>query len=58
MTPSDIEQFFPTPQFGDMQDVAPVTMGQSGASVYSVTTETGAYILRIRGQDHESWEKV
>ena len=38
--------------------MAPVTMGQSGASVYSVTTETGAYILRIHGQDHDSWEKV
>jgi hypothetical protein len=33
-------------------------MGQSGASVYSVTTETGAYILRIHGQDHDCWKKV
>lgn len=33
-------------------------MGQSGASVHAVTTETGAYILRIHGGDDESWQKI
>jgi len=32
--------------------------GQSAASVYSVTTATGAYISRIHGQEHDSWKKA
>ncbi len=57
MTPGDLQQFFPTSQFGDIGNVAPVMMGQSAAS-YSVSTETGEYMLRIHGADNDSWEKV
>lgn len=33
-------------------------MGQSGANVYSVTTDTGAYILRIHDEDDASWRNA
>jgi thiamine kinase-like enzyme len=58
MAPRNLQRFFPASQFGAMSDVVPLTMGQSGASVYSVTTETGTYVLRIHGQDDDSWNKV
>ena len=58
MPPKDLQQFFPVGQFGDITDVVPLTMGQSGANVFSVTTKTGVYVLRVHGQDQESWEKV
>ena len=58
MPPDSLQHFFPVVQFGDIKEVVSLTIGQSGARVFSVTTETGAYILRIHGQDRESWEKV
>jgi aminoglycoside phosphotransferase (APT) family kinase protein len=58
MTPNDLQRFLPTAQFGEIRDVVPVTMGQSGANVYSVTTETGEYILRVHGESTDSWRKV
>jgi aminoglycoside phosphotransferase (APT) family kinase protein len=58
MAPKDLQRFFPTAQFGGINDIVPITMGQSGANVYSVTTETGAYILRVHGEDDGSWKKA
>ena len=58
MAPKDLRRFFAAAQFGGINDIVPVTMGQSGANVYSVTTETGAYILRVHGKDDGSWKKA
>lgn len=58
MPPKTPQHFFPITKFGDITDVVPLTMGQSGASVSSVNTETGTYVLRVHGKDQESWEKV
>ncbi len=53
-----LDQFFPREQFGALLAAVPLTMGQSGASVYSATTETGDYILRIHGGNYGPWEQV
>ncbi len=58
MPPKDLERFIPTAQFGAVSEIVPITMGQSGAKVYSATTESGAYILRIQGQDDGSWKNA
>ena len=51
-------QAFSAAQFGGINDIVPITMGQSGANVYSVTTNTGAYILRIHDEDDASWRNA
>ncbi len=58
MVPNDLQRFFPAAQFGELRDVVPLTMGQSGSNVYSVTAETGEYILRIHGEHSGSWKNV
>lgn len=58
MTPKDLQRFFPAAQFGGITEIVPITMGQSGASVYSATTETGTYILRIHREDDGSWQNT
>lgn len=43
------ESFFPVAQFGAVKMVTPVSTGLSGADVYAVETETGAFFLRLHG---------
>lgn len=57
MNRPDPRSFFPTHKFGEIQDITPITMGMSGAAVYSVTTEKGSFILRIHGADRKLWER-
>ncbi|HEV7994101.1 MAG TPA: phosphotransferase [Gemmatimonadaceae bacterium] len=42
-----IQHHLPPERFGAIRDVVPISVGLSGAGVYSVTTETGDYVLRI-----------
>ena len=58
LTPQSVQRFFPKAQFGETREVVPLTMGMSGAGVFSVTTDTGVFVLRIHGQDQDSWNKV
>lgn len=58
MSPHSVQKFFPASQFGRIKQLVPLTMGQSGASVSSVDTETGNYVLRVHGEEQESWERV
>ncbi len=41
------EGFFPAERFGAVKMVTPVSDGLSGAGVFAVTTETGAFFLRL-----------
>ena len=54
----NLQRFFPTSQFGVTREVVPLTMGLSGAAVYSATTDAGVFVLRIHGQDRDSWKKI
>lgn len=55
---TDPRRFFPAAQFGDVREFAPITMGLSGAAVYSVTTSTGDFILRIQPADRKAWDRT
>jgi hypothetical protein len=58
MAPKDLKRVFPTTQFGGINEIVPITMGQSDAKVYSATTETGTYVLRICSEDDGSWKNA
>jgi aminoglycoside phosphotransferase (APT) family kinase protein len=51
----DPRSFFPAARFGDVRDVRPISVGLSGAAVYSVTTSTGEFVLRVQGEDRSAW---
>ncbi|MCU1330421.1 MAG: aminoglycoside phosphotransferase [Bryobacterales bacterium] len=58
MTLHELARYFPEGSFGGVRDAVALSMGQSGALVYSVETEKGTYILRIHGGNHGSWQQV
>jgi aminoglycoside phosphotransferase (APT) family kinase protein len=47
MKHGDIARYLPADHFGAILDAAPISMGLSGASVYSVVTERGDFVLRV-----------
>jgi aminoglycoside phosphotransferase (APT) family kinase protein len=51
----DPRSFFPAARFGDVRVVRPISVGLSGAAVYSVTTSTGEFVLRVQGDDRSAW---
>lgn len=58
MTNFEPRSFFPADTFGEVLDVVRIPMGMSAAAVYSVTTEKGAFILRIHGSDRQAWQQA
>jgi thiamine kinase-like enzyme len=55
----DPRSFFPTDRFGDVREVVTITEGLSGATVYSVATETGSFVLRIQDPSKRaSWLRM
>lgn len=53
---TDLQRFLPHAQFGDVNKIEPITIGRSGAAVYSVSTATGDFILRIQGENRSTWD--
>jgi aminoglycoside phosphotransferase (APT) family kinase protein len=51
-------RFLPADRFGEVREIAPITVGLSGSTVYSVATSTGDYVLRIHAGDKDSWKRV
>src|ERR1017187_6913431 len=51
----DPRSFFPADRFGEVGDVLPISVGLSGAAVYSVTTSRGEFVLRVHGGDRSAW---
>lgn len=58
MDPDSLRRYFPTDHFGMVRAAAPIRDGLSGASVYAVTTDTGEFILRIRGVENEAFARI
>lgn len=58
MTHADPRRFFPAARFGDVRELAPISMGLSGSAVYSVATETGDYVLRIHAPGASDWDSM
>jgi aminoglycoside phosphotransferase (APT) family kinase protein len=42
-----VARYFPSERFGAIHAATPISVGLSGAAVYSVATATGEYVLRI-----------
>ena len=57
MSRSAIETYFAPEQFGAILEVKPISLGLSGASVYDVATERGAYVLRVLAPHVQNWER-
>lgn len=52
---ADPRSFFPADRFGEVRDVLPISVGLSGAAVYSVATSRGEFVLRVHGGDRNTW---
>ncbi|UQA56446.1 phosphotransferase [Polyangium aurulentum] len=55
---ADPRAVFPTDRLGEIRDITPLTLGMSGAQVHAVTTDKGAYVVRIQGPDAPGFERV
>lgn len=54
---ADLAQLLPSDVVGDVTAIEPISMGQSGAGVYAVTSSRGPLILRVNaaGADDARW---
>lgn len=58
-TALDPRSFFPASRFGEVWEVTTITQGLSGATVYSVATANGEFVLRIQDPaKRDSWLRM
>jgi aminoglycoside phosphotransferase (APT) family kinase protein len=54
----DLARHLPLDRFGAIREVTTIETGLSGASVYAVTTDAGAYVLRrVKVADEAKWKQ-
>ncbi|HZJ65312.1 MAG TPA: phosphotransferase [Kofleriaceae bacterium] len=53
----DPREVFPA-HLGEICDVGRIAGGLSGADVYTVTSATGAFVLRIQGEQRAAWSRT